>query len=403
MIRLNVRFTGTAVKIAVVMSIALLLAVAAAVADDGKKKFDWELHGFASVGYMDSSKYNYLTDSLDGSTDFAEIGLNFSFGITRDLRIGAQVFARELGELGNYDPEIDWLFLDWRPMDEVGARLGRFKMPYGLYNQSRDIDVARTAIFLPQALYDERMRDYFQAVDGVNLYGEAGIASAGRLEYQLYYGKSYMETDGSVAQIIASSGVMTLGDADSDTSYGASLVWNTPVEGLRFGLSQNRWEWDFLVNVDPMLQAMGYPATATLTSDDLRTNVVSAEYVFDKWMFAGEYSTQDGTFESDFYPHIRDREGWYLLGSYQVTDRIEVGSYYSDSIDDPHQPTESPDFHYYQKDWAVSGRFDLSMHWVVKLEAHRVDGVGLLLPYEMPEGETDKTWGFYAAKVSYFF
>ena len=86
-----------------------------------------------------------------------------------------------------------------------------------------------------------------------------------------------------------------------------------------------------------------------------------------------------------------------------VIERLEVGAYYSNYQDNAERDPESPDFMYWQKDMALSLRFDLNLHWVFKVEAHQVDGIGLLTQTASFSGDLDKDWSYYAAKASFVF
>ena len=131
----------------------------------------FEIHGFGSFGYLGSTENNYLTESVGGSFDFVEAAINAGFDITDDLRIGAQVFLGNLGEYGNYEPRLDWGYLDYRPKNWLGVRAGKFKRPLGFYNEVRDVDAARTFAMLPQSVYNVAYRDFFLAATGASAYG----------------------------------------------------------------------------------------------------------------------------------------------------------------------------------------------------------------------------------------
>src|SRR5581483_9949745 len=90
-----------------------------------------EVHGFVSQGLIYSTNQNeYLaTTSSRFSFEFTEIGLNVSKQLTDSLRIGMQMFTRDLGPLGNYALRADWFNIDWHPRDWFGVRAGRVKLP----------------------------------------------------------------------------------------------------------------------------------------------------------------------------------------------------------------------------------------------------------------------------------
>ena len=114
-----------------------------------------DIHGFISQGYLKTDKNNFLAETEDGTFEFNEMGINFSTNMMEKLRLGLQFFARDLGEEGNDDINIDWVFADYRYMDWFGFRVGIIKINMLFYNRSRDIDMLRTPIFLPHAIYHE--------------------------------------------------------------------------------------------------------------------------------------------------------------------------------------------------------------------------------------------------------
>src|SRR4051812_31928647 len=75
-----------------------------------------EVHGFVSQGFLLTSANNYLANSSRGSFEFSEVGLNFPLPATERLRLGIQLFSRDLGPIGDYRATLDWYYLDyhWR-------------------------------------------------------------------------------------------------------------------------------------------------------------------------------------------------------------------------------------------------------------------------------------------------
>lgn len=61
-----------------------------------------QVHSFASQGFAYSNDNNYLTmKTSQGSFAFTDFGFNASTQITDKLRVGAQVYGRNVGEIGN--------------------------------------------------------------------------------------------------------------------------------------------------------------------------------------------------------------------------------------------------------------------------------------------------------------
>jgi hypothetical protein len=137
------RHTGRAARRGTVGWLAFLLLAAPAHAEDPEEsESPIEIHGFVSQGAIKTSDNNYLGESERGSLEFTEVGLNFTKSFGPDLRVGFQLFARDIGPLGNYQPQFDWYYLDYRFADWFGVRAGRTKLPFGLYNENSKIDAA---------------------------------------------------------------------------------------------------------------------------------------------------------------------------------------------------------------------------------------------------------------------
>src|SRR5690606_2529719 len=112
-----------------------------------------QIHGFASQGALISTDNNYLAKTERGSLEFAEAGIALYKQLDPKLRVGFQLFTRDLVPLGNYSAKFDWFVLDYRWRDWLGLRAGRTKLPFGLYNEIRDIDAAQPVVLLPQSVY----------------------------------------------------------------------------------------------------------------------------------------------------------------------------------------------------------------------------------------------------------
>ena len=64
-----------------------------------------QIHGFASQGFIYTDDNNWLTmHTSQGSAAFTDFGANISMQVTDKLRIGAQVYDRNLGNLGEWHP-----------------------------------------------------------------------------------------------------------------------------------------------------------------------------------------------------------------------------------------------------------------------------------------------------------
>jgi hypothetical protein len=369
---------------------------------------DVRVHAFVSQGFLKTTKNNYLSQSKRGAFDFTEVGINFTSSVTKDLRVGMQLFAHDLGPLGNYTPTFDWYYLDYRFWDWLGIRAGRTKIPFGLYNDSADIDAARVPILLPQSVYPVDHRDYLLAQTGGEAYGNQRLGPVGELEYRAYGGTLDLAAPAAPAPGI------TVSNLEIPYVYGGRLLWLTPVEGLTAAGSYQalRFDWDY--HIAPALiaplQSVGFlPAdfTGTLpTQFRVKLWVASLEYQLGDLTLSAEYSRWIASFKSDapklLPPHIVN-ERYYAMASYHVTPWFTPGAYYSVYYPNKEKRDARADC---QRDLALSFRFDINQNWLVKLEGHYFNGTAALDPTQNDGKELrnlDKDWAAVLVKTTAYF
>lgn len=209
-----------------------MLAAALPAADDPFADLNLEAHGFVSFGYLKSWGNNWHGETLDGTDEFWEAAANVIARPMDRLRLGAQLFARDLGIYGNGQVEVDWAYADWRAADALGVQVGRVKMPFGLSSESLDASMGRASVFLP-SLYPTRAREILLSTDGGKLYG-----TIGDVDWALYGGRRYLQEDGDFASYFAYRlNLSSVNAIDSDGLVGGMLHWYTPLNGLAFRVS----------------------------------------------------------------------------------------------------------------------------------------------------------------------
>jgi hypothetical protein len=357
------------------------LYVTAARAQSDTAEWPVDVHAFASQGFILSSKNNYLVQSKRGSAEFTEVGLNVTKTLGDDFRIGAQLFTRKLGAAGNYTPQFDWFYLDYHLWDWLGIRAGRNKIPFGLYNESNDVDAGRVPILLPQSLYPNDHRDYLLAQSGLELYGNISLASLGQLEYRAYGGTIFLDTSQQ------SKPGVTISNFSVPYVVGGRLMWLTPIEGLQAGASLQALKLDgdyaFSPDIANLLKTAGI-APADFTGKfhvkiPLKLWVASLEYAVHDLLLSAEYGRWIGDVESSapsVFPNARTvNERYYVMASYHVTPWFTPGAYYSGFFLNMADRTGRQQ---YQHDVAATLRFDVNPNWLFKLEGHLMRGTAAL-------------------------
>jgi len=366
---------------------------------------DWmpEVHGFVSQGFMKSTDNNYLAQSERGSFEFNEVGLNFTKTLTDRFRVGMQLFMRDLGPVGNYKPQFDWFYLDYRFFDWLGIRAGRTKIPFGLYNEYNDIDAARVAVLLPQAVYPTLNRDYLLAQTGGEIYGRTPHSAIGEFEYRAYGGTIYMDASSNPA----------IHNLDLPYVLGGRLMWEAPVDGLRIGGTYQTLKLNADLELPP--EALQQYAAAGLIPADA-TNPFPVQLPIWLWVASLEYSWRDLTLAAEYsqwkakltteYPTLDQsvkNERMYIMASYQVVPWLATGLYYSLFFPDMADRTGVDK---QQHDVAVSLRFDPIEHWLIKLEGHFMSGTAYLDPQlnnGVQPADLTRNWLYFLLKTTAYF
>lgn len=381
-----------------------------------------DIHGFISQGYLKSDENNYLGKSKDGTFEFNELGLNFSTRLSAKLRVGLQLFARDLGDLGNDEVTIDWAFADYKYQDWLGLRVGKLKVPFGLYWETRDMDMLRTCIILPTSIYMENYRETISSMKGLGIYGDIPAGPAGSLNYSGQVGVWNMDTNGGVTKAYEDLKMISVDDYKLKTSYFAALAWEIP-----FGLKIKGSLYDTAFDIQGETgdnEFYGGFKSSLVQKSKVTAHLLSVEYTWGNLILATEYAIfqQEYLTEMPGLPDnqaTQDTESYYVSAAYRFTDWFELGTYYSvfypntDNKDGEKNAeykqyqwdgTLLPKYSQWTKDFALSTRFDVTESWIVKLEGHIMNGTnGIMVSDNIPYSDVKEDWFLFAAKVSYSF
>jgi hypothetical protein len=373
-----------------------------------------QVHGTVSQGYIYSRGNNLVEGSREGTADFREYALNASVAVGQRGRLGAQLFGRKYGVIGDDRPYLDWLVAEYSACDWLVLRGGKLKIPYGLYGETRDIDSLRTGILLPQGVYVEYIRGAYRAMWGGALSGDVRTDALGCISYSLQYGSTSVDDAKDEMTRLTSNRDMVVNSIDEDVAVSLALTWRTPLEGVRLGYSFSYTRFvlhgttgtGIPFNTEPMGQKIA---------------VVSAEYSLGSvaLMAEGVHGTIDTTFlfdDSDAAPVGRplptdmgyDSEfrGFYISGNYRFGDRFFLGGGYSQFEFDQRNRIVASNTTWAeavsQDDVFLSARLDVTANLVLKIEQHFISGQAGAFQSENPEGVADD-WSVTLAKASYVF
>ncbi len=368
-----------------------------------------QVHGFFSQGFVYTDQNNWLTmNTSKGSGAMTDMGLNISSQLTDKLRVGAQVYDRNLGQLGKWHPSLDWAVADYRLANWMGIRGGKVKTTFGLYTDSQDLDFLHVFALLPQGVYPTDLRDTSIAHKGGDIYGNIALPHRmGELSYTAFAGWHSESIYGGYAYLISQWGIR-LRDI-SGSQIGADLRWNAPISGLTLGVSRmNQKSTPRGVFFNPLLAPGSFPYE---TSTEIWwSNRFYGRYQRKRLDLSSEYQRYYLRFPPVAGSEVSsDARSWYISGSYRIHKRLSVGSYYShyavtrltSGVAELFLPTTSdtslPQNHVY--DTVVASRLDLNRFLYMKVEAHFIDGYGSgpypngFYPQQNPRGLQRNTKG----------
>jgi hypothetical protein len=426
-----------------------------------------DIRGFISQGYLKSSDNNFFAQTEEGTTQFDEAAISFSANVSDRLRIGLQFLARDLGTEGNNEVFLDWGIADYHWKDSLSLMVGQMKFVMGLYNETRDLDMLRTFIFLPQSIYNEGWRDSSSSIQGASIYGDIPLRALGTLNYDGQYGTIDMSKGNGASRLLSDQwpferiGLTAETDGiDVKYVYTGSMKWITNVDGLVLGVST--WGYKFEADAVTMLDTTNPAVSASFAGSlsqfetrlavpeshfDLNASsfIGSLEYTWRDLVFAAEYmqTSYDIEISNDlfksgavFHDPITDAGadvddfgsvtvprftsvGYYASLTYRFSPLFEMGTYYSvyypdkddkngnERVNVRHLDTE--EYRAWLKDMCFTTRFDLTENWILKLEGHKMNGAAILLGADNPPPDNPgqeryaEDWYLCAAKVTFSF
>jgi len=367
---------------------------------------DIQLHGFLTQGYFLTSN-NRLFGSSDkgGSFNYTEAGLAGSWQLDPDLRLAAQVLFRRAGEGHENDIELDFGLLDYTLLSAVnyrlGTRLGRIKLPFGLYNETRDVLFTRPTILLPQSIYADATRDLALSADGGLVYGEYRLET-GNLSFEVGMG---IPRGSSLDIELAILGFDFPGNTFSGLSYVGRLGYDLDDGKYRIAIT-SAW-------VDTRYDPELFPPEDLRAGKDIFTpTIFSAQYNLEKLNLTAEYAIRpikDKGFGEEFDKDIVG-ESYYLQAEYRFNENwqaiLRYDVFYNDRNDKSGKKFEAktlyPAHTQFAKDWTFGLRYYVNPSFLVAAEYHYINGTIWIAPLQDNPNPFDleQRWHLFALATS---
>ncbi|MEN8180654.1 MAG: hypothetical protein ABFS39_18815 [Pseudomonadota bacterium] len=365
----------------------------------------FQIHGFLTQGYVNTTANSFFGDSKDGSFEFRELGVNSSYRFNPQLMLSAQLLSRTAGEMYDGSLNIDYAQIDFTPYSSedsrIGAILGRFKNPFGFYNDTRDVASTRPSIFVPQVIYWDRVRNMVLSNDGGMFYADLHT-DLHSFYFKLFAGKTPIDKNVESAYLI--------------TAFDPDLTQRGLTKGGRL-----LYEWDGgvfrLALSGATLDLEGTMAGGALEGTiDIVYWIASAQYNRGPWSLTLEYMNEPIDYKG--FNHVMDAgdttvDGYYLQGTYRFSPDWELLARYEEAHFDKNDrdgietsiklPPTKP-YNHFTKMLTVGVLWEPTDRLMLRAEFSRVDGAIFLSDLENPDlSETERYWNMLALLVSYSF
>lgn len=361
-----------------VLVASMILAAASPVLADGDSKL--EVHGFLTQAWATadfatgpaadlSGGVNFderlIGISEDGTFDYRNLALQFRYDISDNDTMIIQL-SNEATGISPVDDlrdevELDWAFYERKLGSDSRLRVGRVQIPWGIYNEIRDVGTILPFYRPAYAIYLEGGFTS-ETVDGLGFSHVFSGNSDWSLDLELYAGE-YEAFE--ISQMTGASARVKARDV-----FGAQLWLNTPISGLRLGAAIQSKSLE--EGLEGFLRPVG-------GSNDYTDYMFSVDGDFDRWSARAEYRA----FEPDNLPSFigspnlatLDLSAYYFQLGFGITDALRIYAQY-----------ENQDFEQTSADFAT-GRVEYTQREDVGVALNYRFGPQLLLKAEYHETE----------------
>lgn len=369
----------------------------------------FEVHGFLSQGYFLTSSNKLFGDSnRGGSLDYTYAGINAAWQPLSRLQLSSEILFRRVSKEDEGDILLVYGLADYSFLStadhRLGVRLGRVRVPLGLYFDTFEVPFTRPSILLPQSIYFEQSFELNLSADGAQFYGERR-APWGDLTLEL--GGVWPRADNLDTEL-AVFGRDAPGELDNHLSFVGRLAYEFDGGRLRLALSGARVETGYNPRFPP-------PNDLAAGTDLFQPIIASAQYDTEQWNFTTEYALRPIK-HTGFGPQFPDfdivGESYYGQVIYRLAPHWEAMSRYDVLFNDRDDrdgtkfkaQTGLPAHTQFAKDWTVGLRYNITSSLTVRAEYHRVYGTGWLRVQDNPDATVlEKQWDLFALLLSYRF
>lgn len=382
---------------------------------------EWQLHGAFTQGLVYTSDNHFYGPSDDSvSAKFTEASINGSARLLPNLRAAGQLAYRQAGAQGE-GGGLDYAFVDYQFANEstynAGIWAGRYRLPLGLYNETRDVAFTRPSIYLPQSVYPDRARNLQLSGDGALFYSNFFTNSA-QWTTELFVGRPRM--DEKMVQRTFSFIPGKVDDLDETSAYGARLMYTSSDGAWQAAFSRAHAKLNYTQTLPlDWTQALAVIAPKSGVSPSSPNVDIDVDFIYwlaslqcniDQWSFTSEYGHIEIELSSHGVSYTLHPLFYYVQATRHLGPRWSVYGRYDGSYWDRRDRsgreyaalTQNPSYANFAHDYGIGVRHDINSRTMISAEYHYIDGTGWLTG--MPDTSKQiRYWNMVAAEFSYRF
>ncbi|MGR9086020.1 MAG: hypothetical protein ACU841_02985 [Gammaproteobacteria bacterium] len=287
----------------------------------------------------------------------------------------------------------------------LGVRAGRVKIPFGLYNDTRDVVWTRPSVLLPQSIYLDTLalRQSQIAADGGIVYGRY---TRGDHRFGLeFLAADLQDNTGGTAAFIT-------GLPEAQAMGGRPLLLGRAVYEWMGGRGRLMAT---IADVDRNYHSTLSTSPSGNGNVKLSFPVFSGQYNAERWSLTAEYLWIDSR-RTGFLPvpQTNTSESFYVQGEYRFTQdfsgvlRYDVFHANRDDRggDELSRVTGLPRHRFYARDLTAGVRWEFARNFLLAADYHYVNGTAWLNTTDNPDlmtGGGDSDWHLFTTMLSFRF
>lgn len=408
------------VDFALPLALATVLGGGLAHADDADLRFQ----GFASQRLTSSGGKNNFFGDTSGklSADYTEIGAGVSWRPHPQWLLAGQAIYRRGGNSEKDEIEPDYYYTAFTPLEnEAGhltLKLGKIKVPYGLYNDTRDTPMTRPGILAPQSIYRDALRQLNQAASGIHLEAERNLGGD-TVTLRLSQIKPNVSSDNTFWSFLGDHSVFKGEFYSRDNeAFAGQLAYDHDGGRLRAMLSYAQGQGHYRPGAFDNYSFGTFDTAFSALSLQWNGEQVSLSSEIARNDFKNRYTSVGPP-----YPDVASRSTgmsayaqvqWRFAPQWEALLRYDV--VYADNDDrngakyaaDPLNGG-APAWSRFAKDWTIGLRHRLDGHWLIAGELHNVRGTSWLPAADnLTNGQwvpanTSPNWNLFLLQATYQF